>query len=177
MHNRGMSPGSIVSFLATSSAHTLIFQRVGATPETVVMASLGAGAAFLFAPQAGGRFRSSLREYMRRAKDPMDQATEQSKQPTARQGQADAGGIRIPGAECSVRSVQPGHTDGDTGHDNYKVLNGQLLESRDTTKTLPLMHGGTLRNGDLGFSFLSQWLRPLILVHRDALRWGNVRFT
>ncbi len=82
----------------------------GATVATAVV--------LLFTPQAGWRLRSSLREYTRRAKDPVDQATEQSKQPTARQGQADAGGIRIPGAECSVRSLQQDPTEGDTGHDN-----------------------------------------------------------
>ncbi len=81
-------------------------------------ATVGAGIGLLFAPQAGPQFRSSVRDHLRKAKDEVDQASEEGPQSTAMQGAADAVGIRMPGGECSVRSGREDHTEGDTGHDN-----------------------------------------------------------
>ncbi len=78
-------------------------------------ATVAAAVALLFTPQAGGRLRSSLREYTRRPKSQVDQGTEPD---ISTAMQADAERIRNSGAECSVRSLQQDHTEGDTGHDN-----------------------------------------------------------
>ena len=42
-------------------------------------AFIGAGVALLLAPQSGSELRSSLREYASRAKDELDEATEQGR--------------------------------------------------------------------------------------------------
>ena len=42
-------------------------------------AFIGAGVALLLAPQSGSELRSSLRDYASRAKDELDQATEQGR--------------------------------------------------------------------------------------------------
>ncbi len=81
-------------------------------------ATVGAGVGLLFAPQTGSHFRASLREYTRKAKDQVDQATKDGTQSSAMQEAADEKGVRKPGAEGDRRSAQKDHTIGDTGQDN-----------------------------------------------------------
>ena len=80
-------------------------------------ATVGAGVGLLFTPKPGSQDRSSLREYMRKAPDEVDQAIEGTESDAIRGG-GHGEGIRMPGAECSVRSGPHDHTTGDTGHDN-----------------------------------------------------------
>jgi gas vesicle protein len=79
-------------------------------------ATVGAGVGLLLTPQSGSQFRSSLREWTRKAKGQVDRASEQSTGPDAMQSSSASEGIRMPGAECSTRSKD--HTIGDTGQDN-----------------------------------------------------------
>ncbi len=81
-------------------------------------ATVGAGVGFLFAPQAGSQFRSSLREYTKKAKDHVDQAVKDRTQSSTMQEAADEEGARKPGVEGGGRSAQKDHTIGDTGQDN-----------------------------------------------------------
>ena len=80
-------------------------------------ATVGAGVGLLLAPQAGSQFRSSLREYTRKAKNQVGQATNDSTQSSDRQEAGGEGGVVKPGTEGGGRS-QKDHTTGDTGQDN-----------------------------------------------------------
>jgi gas vesicle protein len=80
-------------------------------------ATVGAGVGLLFAPQAGSRFRSSLREYTRKAKNLVDQATKDSTQSSDTREAGGEVGVPKPGTEGGGRS-QKDHTIGDTGQDN-----------------------------------------------------------
>ena len=76
----------------------------------VAGAAVGAAVGLLFAPRTGSQFRSSLREYAKKAKDRMNQATKDSTQWSA-----------MPEAtneEGGTHSAQKDHTIGDTGQDN-----------------------------------------------------------
>ena len=73
-------------------------------------ATVGAGVGLLLAPQTGSQFRSSLREYTKKAKDQVNQASKDSVLSSAMGEAADG--------EGDVRSTQTDHTTGDTGQDN-----------------------------------------------------------
>ena len=91
-------------------ARTLFALMAGAT--------VGAGVGLLFAPRAGSQFRSSLREYTRRVKNQVDQATNNSTQSSDTHEAGCEIGVRKPGAEGGGRSATKDHTIGDTGQDN-----------------------------------------------------------
>ena len=61
-------------------------------------ATVGAGVGLLYAPRAGSQFRSSLREYTRRVKNQVDQATNDSKSSDTHEAGCEIG-VRKPGAE------------------------------------------------------------------------------
>lgn len=93
-------------------------------------ATVGAGVALLFAPQAGSEIRSSVREYARKAKDELDHLSEEGGSVLGtmlQQGKEWIEGAmskQIPGGarqtqEGSTGSERQGtHTAGDTGQDN-----------------------------------------------------------
>ena len=103
------SPGENPLMHIDNISRTLIAFMAGAT--------VGAGVGLLFTPKSGSQVRSSLREYVRKAPDEVDQAIEGTKSDAIRGG-GHGEGLRMPGAECSVRSGPQDHTTGDTGHDN-----------------------------------------------------------
>lgn len=95
-------------------------------------ATVGAGVALLFAPQAGTEFRSSVRDYTRRAKEEWGHASERGESALdllfqrgkdwiqrALPKQA-TGEARDNQSTEAVRGSAPpgGHTAGDTGQDN-----------------------------------------------------------
>ena len=84
----------------------------------VTGATVGAGIGLLFAPQSGSQLRASLRECMSKATKEDNQATDEGTESGATRSHEKSEGIRMPGAECSVRSGPQDHTVGDTGHDN-----------------------------------------------------------
>ena len=81
-------------------------------------ATVGAGIGLLFTPKSGSQVRSSLREYVMKASDEVDQASEAGTESDAMRTGWHGEGIQILGAECGVRSGPHDHTAGDTGHDN-----------------------------------------------------------
>ena len=80
-------------------------------------ATVGAGVGLLFAPQAGSQFRSSRREYTRKAKNLVDQSTNDSTQSSDTHEAGGEVGVVKPGTEGGRRS-QKDHSIGDTGQDN-----------------------------------------------------------
>ena len=102
-----------------------------ATFAFIAGATVGAGIALLFAPQAGPDFRSSVRDFTRRAQDEWAQASErgesaldtlfqhgkewiQNALPKLRTG----GARNIQSTEAFRGPAQPGGMAGDTGQDN-----------------------------------------------------------
>lgn len=84
----------------------------------VAGAAVGAVVGLLFAPRTGSQFRSSLREYAKKAKDQMNQATKDSTQWSAMPEATNEEGVHMPTAEGGTHSAQKDHTIGDTGQDN-----------------------------------------------------------
>jgi gas vesicle protein len=93
-------------------SRTLFALMAGAT------VGAGVGVGLLFAPQAGSQFRSSLREYTRKVKSQVDQASNESTQSSDTHEAGAEEGVGKPGAESSGRSALKDHTIGDTGQDN-----------------------------------------------------------
>ncbi len=78
----------------------------------------GAGVGLLLAPHSGAEVRSYLRKYMRKVMEEAGNPTEDRSTPGTMQTGANGESIRMPGAECSMRSAPQDHAMGDTGHDN-----------------------------------------------------------
>jgi gas vesicle protein len=78
----------------------------------------GAGVGLLLTPHSGAEVRSYLRKYMRKITDEAGEQTEDRSTPGTTQTGAHGESIRMPGAECSMRSAPQDHAMGDTGHDN-----------------------------------------------------------